>query len=257
MTREEFLKNLIERKFDNVKSFAESIDLPYTTVRSILSRGVLNAKMENVIKICDGLDISPEDLANAAFLLDTAKRRSSATDKRRDAMNQITGILPVLETAKVIEVADFATEKLLDQNKDSNETIEFPNIINESEETEIVTGRGTAAGNPIDGDTEDTTATLSRVHVDDIPSGTNEIVTVEGDSMEPDYPKYSQIFVHWQSTVDDGDLAIVHVAEEGVTFKQIYLDYESKTIILHSLNPEYDDRKFDEGDVKVIGKVLN
>lgn len=56
------LKKLIENKFDNLKHFSETIDLPYTTVRSIIQRGILNAKVENVIKICDGLGIKSEDL---------------------------------------------------------------------------------------------------------------------------------------------------------------------------------------------------
>ena len=59
MNREDYLKYLIEIKYGTVKAFSEHIKLPYTTIRSILSRGVMNAKMGNIIKICDGLDINP------------------------------------------------------------------------------------------------------------------------------------------------------------------------------------------------------
>ena len=54
METEEKIKEMIERKYGNVKSFSDKIDLPYTT---ILERGVLNAKVENVIKIADGLGV--------------------------------------------------------------------------------------------------------------------------------------------------------------------------------------------------------
>lgn len=64
MNREQFLKTLIESRYPNVKIFSEKIGLPYTTVRSILERGVGNARVDNVIKICKGLGISPEDLSS-------------------------------------------------------------------------------------------------------------------------------------------------------------------------------------------------
>lgn len=63
MNREEFLKKLIEQKFYNVKRFSEHIGLPYTTVRTILEKGVGNARVDNVIKICKGLGIKPEALS--------------------------------------------------------------------------------------------------------------------------------------------------------------------------------------------------
>lgn len=64
MNREKYLKNLIEAKYGNVRAFSEHIKLPYTTVRSILSSGLINAKMGNIIKICDGLSIYLEDVIN-------------------------------------------------------------------------------------------------------------------------------------------------------------------------------------------------
>ncbi len=64
MNREKYLKNLIEAKYGNVRAFSEHIKLPYTTVRSILSRGLMNTKMRNIIKICNGLGIYLEDVIN-------------------------------------------------------------------------------------------------------------------------------------------------------------------------------------------------
>lgn len=62
MTKEKDLKYLMEKKSGSVKAFSTEIGLAYTTVRSILERGVFNAKVENVIKICNGLNIRPEDI---------------------------------------------------------------------------------------------------------------------------------------------------------------------------------------------------
>ncbi len=62
MEKEKYLKHLMETKSGSVKAFSEDIGLAYTTVRSILERGVFNAKVENVIKICKGLNIKPEQI---------------------------------------------------------------------------------------------------------------------------------------------------------------------------------------------------
>lgn len=167
--------------------------------------------------------------------------------------NQNTAdILPVynkLHPTRQQRVYTYAEDQLKQQQNEN--VLPFP------EQREIVTGRGTAAGDPIDGDTQDAEVRRTRVNVDDIPASADEIVTVEGDSMEPDYPKYSQIFVRWQDTIDDGDLAVVRVADEGVTFKQVSRDYQQKKIVLHSLNDKYPDRYLDPEDVSIIGVVLN
>lgn len=59
---EEKLKNLIIEKFDSVRQFALKIDVPYTTVDSILKRGLDNSNVGNVIKMCKALDISIDNL---------------------------------------------------------------------------------------------------------------------------------------------------------------------------------------------------
>ncbi|MHA3065606.1 S24 family peptidase [Lacticaseibacillus saniviri] len=166
------------------------------------------------------------------------------TDNLTDPENKHITTIRQLTPERQTKVYKFADEQL-DEQKDEDNVID------------IVTGRATAAGNPINGDDQDGLATMERVSVTDIPHGTDEIVTVDGDSMEPYYPKYSQIFVHWQDTIEDGELAVVHVCDEGVTFKQIYLDDDEKKIILHSLNEKYDDREFDADEIHIIGKVLN
>lgn len=62
MTKEEYVKMLISNSGHTVKSFAASIDLPYTTLLSMLSRGLGGASIDNVIRVCKGLSITVEDL---------------------------------------------------------------------------------------------------------------------------------------------------------------------------------------------------
>ncbi len=63
MNTEEYLKDLMEKRSGSVRAFAIDIGIPYSTLRSILTRGVMNSTVDNVIKICNGLGIRPEDLA--------------------------------------------------------------------------------------------------------------------------------------------------------------------------------------------------
>jgi len=65
-TRTKIVERLIDEKGHSVKSFAREIDIPYTTLRSILKRGIGNSSVDNVIKICKGLGITTEQLQNMA-----------------------------------------------------------------------------------------------------------------------------------------------------------------------------------------------
>jgi repressor LexA len=60
------IKELIEKKGLNAKVFSEKAGIPYTTLRSILERGVSKSSVENIIKICRALGITVEDLERIA-----------------------------------------------------------------------------------------------------------------------------------------------------------------------------------------------
>ncbi len=61
-TREEYLKKLILEKFGTVKGFARMIEMPPSTLYSIL-RNVGGASIEHIFKICRPLNITAEQLA--------------------------------------------------------------------------------------------------------------------------------------------------------------------------------------------------
>lgn len=203
----------------------------------------------SIIKYAKALGVTPQSLYDSAIVKKSIDTKSMVVDVRQTAIDEINDVVKELVTPRVQKIAAYA-EKQLNEQQNEN-VVPFP------EQREIVTGRGTAAGAPIDGATQDAEVRRTRVNVDDIPASADEIVTVEGDSMEPDYPKYSQIFVRWQDTIDDGDLAVVRVADEGVTFKQVSRDYQQKKIVLHSLNDKYPDRYLDPEDISIIGVVIN
>ncbi|WP_204123200.1 helix-turn-helix domain-containing protein [Lacticaseibacillus mingshuiensis] len=225
---------------------------PSTISKSMISRwetGNTDPQMFYVRLVTKYFGVNPEAFMNEAWSLEDDIIDNSVNKNVFTKVNDILPIYNKLHPERQQNVYTYAEDQLKQQQ--NKNVVPFP------EQREVVCGRGTAAGAPIDGATQDADVRRTRVNVDDIPASADEIVTVEGDSMEPDYPKYSQIFVRWQDTIDDGDLAVVRVADEGVTFKQVSRDYQQKKIVLHSLNDKYPDRYLDPEDVSIIGVVLN
>jgi len=63
LTREDYLKKLIKNNGFTIKDFALSIDMPYSTLLTMLNDKKLgNAAVDSVIRICKGLNITIQDL---------------------------------------------------------------------------------------------------------------------------------------------------------------------------------------------------
>lgn len=63
MTIEERLKDYILSKHRSVRAFAMSIGIPVSTINMIFKRGIENSSVTTVIRICRGLGISTDELA--------------------------------------------------------------------------------------------------------------------------------------------------------------------------------------------------
>ena len=64
MTIEEELKQMMIKKSGSVNKFAQECGLSTSTVATLFSRGVKNANVNTIIKICQKLHISVDELAN-------------------------------------------------------------------------------------------------------------------------------------------------------------------------------------------------
>ena len=117
MTKEKDLKRLMELKSGSIKAFSEEIGLAYTTVRSILERGVFNAKVENVIKICNGLNIRPEDIMDIKKP-EPQPQLETLPVKKIPVVSKISAGLPIYSEENLIDYIYFATNKL---NSDKEE----------------------------------------------------------------------------------------------------------------------------------------
>lgn len=108
MTREEYVKSLILLHNQSIKGFAKSIGLPYTTLLGMLKNGLGRASVDNVIKVCRGLEITVDGLVrieddpapNLPFIVsDKEKRVISGYRSLPHMQRAVDAILGVTEDA--------------------------------------------------------------------------------------------------------------------------------------------------------------
>ena len=236
---EEKLKQLILSRYSSVKSFAEENGMPYSTVRSILERGIMNANVENAIKICSALGIRPEIFSP---LLEISKSESD--------------ILPIynrLEEPRQEKVLDFAKGQL-----DEQENSKVVSIFNKSQDDEdyitdyveglVAAGHGTSQ--------EDNLHMEVRLRAEDVPEKYDTIAKVAGDSMEPLIEDNDLLFIKVTSQVDINDIGIFQI--NGKNFvKKLKRDYDGSWY-LQNLNSGYEEIHLSEDDdIRTIGEVIS
>jgi len=148
-------------------------------------------------------------------------------------------ILPIykeLNPQRQIKVYHFAEAQLHEQNN------------------KVVPLVGSTAANPTVLDYADQINDVS-INIE-VPNSADCALVVRGDSMEPDYTDGSIVFYKRQETVENGELAIIEIDGDGVTFKKILFDYDNQQVILRSLNTDYPDRVLKDEEYRIIGKVV-
>ena len=207
----------------SLSEFARKLDLP----KSSISRYFNKSRQLPINKInlfADTLGVSSEYLLGIKI-----------------SNNDLLDIYNKLDSKRQSKVYEFASHQLDEQNGIQEEKVVY-----------LVRGRQSAAGSMIHVD--DVDAEMGVLPSSIVPNGANELVKITGDSMEPLIKKGSEVYLRYQPTVEDGEVAIVRVEDEGVTCKYLYRD--GKNVILKSENPKYEDLIVDAEKVSVIGKVL-
>ena len=215
--------DLCNQKGWSLSEFARKLDLP----KSSISRYFNKSRQLPINKInlfADTLGVSSEYLLGIKI-----------------SNNDLLDIYNKLDSKRQSKVYEFASRQLDEQNG-----------IQEDKVVYLVRGRQSAAGSMIHVD--DVDAEMGVLPSSIVPNGANELVRITGDSMEPIIKKGSEVYLRYQPTVEDGEIAIVRVEDEGVTCKYLYRD--GKNVILKSENPKYENIVVDAEKVSVIGKVL-
>ena len=64
MTREQVLRNLILDNYSSFRQFSKEANIPYSTLMTILSRGIGGASFDAMIQICKKLNLDPIRLSD-------------------------------------------------------------------------------------------------------------------------------------------------------------------------------------------------
>ena len=101
-TVEENLKNLIVSKYGTMVNFSSKIGMSNSTLAAIINRGVNNASVSNLIKICNELDISADALAGGEIKPNINSNAESWNFK--DVSDVMTFVKIALSSSKEITI---------------------------------------------------------------------------------------------------------------------------------------------------------
>ena len=115
MSKEEKLKEYILSKYGSLREFTLTVNMPYSTLTSVLKRGIDNASISNIVKICRSLGISADSLADGEIVPIINRQ---ANDNERLEINEI-----ISQTANRLMLSDNVTLDGKPINKDVVESI--------------------------------------------------------------------------------------------------------------------------------------
>lgn len=236
MTPEERIKQEILKNYKSVRAFTQAIDVSYSTVDSMLKRGVSGAGVGTVIKVCKALGLDIESLINH-------EHQSASLNLTLKEINRIKKYRALDEHGK--KMVDFTlTEEYnrlyppVKADKAEQPTIDIIFIDN---------ALASAGIGEMMGDVEQ-----EKISVPETPTTRRAdfAIRVRGDSMEPEYFDDDIVLVCKTNYVDEGDIGIFVV--DGDT----YIKKAGKNRLI-SLNPKYQDIIGDgETQIYTMGKVI-
>ncbi len=238
---EQQLRELIELKYGSVRQMALKIDMPASTINSILNRGILKSNVDNIFKICSALDIRPESLAEG---IDFHKQAENSSD--------IVTIYNQLDEERQSNVVDYATT-LLNEQVSMKATTVLEKYRNDDYIIDYVEGLVAAGHGTFQ---EDNLHMEVKLRTEDVPESYDTIAKVAGDSMEPLIEDNDLLFIKVTSQVDINSIGIFQI--NGKNFvKKLKRDYGGSWY-LQSLNSGYEEIHLSENDdIRTIGEVVD
>lgn len=191
--------------------------------------GKVEPNQERIFILAKALDVSEAWLMG----FDVPRERID----KKDNVNELINIYQKLNESRKDKVYNFAEYQLKEQQNNK-----------------VVPLVGATAANPQVLEYADAINDIS-INTE-VPNSADCALVVRGDSMETDYMDGSIVFYKRQNSVENGELAIVEIEGDGVTFKKVIFDYDNQQLILRSLNPEYPDRILKDTEYRIIGKVV-
>lgn len=106
---EDEIKKIIMERYKNLNNFCKEFDFPWSTVKAMLTRGIKNSSIGNVIKLCNALNLDIEELSKDKIV---AKRLKKDTDEYMlIACHHETGKLTKEEREEIKQFAEFVKNR--------------------------------------------------------------------------------------------------------------------------------------------------
>ena len=114
-TTENRIKEIIINRYGSLKKFCEIINMPWTTLDSILKRGFANSNITNVMKISHELKVDTESLASGKIVdcierMETKKSESPKIIQYYDMLNDIGKHVATDRVKELAEVPRYVQE---------------------------------------------------------------------------------------------------------------------------------------------------
>ena len=249
MTIEEQLKSLILSRYKSLRAFTQAADIPYTTVDSMLKRGVKGAGVSSVIKVCNHLGIDIDALGNGR-IEEKQKFHSAALTPPELQHIKKYRTLDGHGKETVDVVLDKEVQRMEEMRKAEEKKVLKPKEAQEPEDKVVIPfmrNRASAGGGVSLEDDDYVPIVLDRTYE---TSKADYAVRVTGSSMEPKYFDGDILLIRKQPSVDVGQIGIFTINDEGYVKKQ-------GADRLISVNPDYDDiYPSPDDDVRCCGLVL-
>lgn len=234
MTVEEELKELIISRYKSLRQFSIEIEMPYSTIDTMLKRGVGKAGILNVIKICQALAIDTDALADGK--IEERKVNDEAVTLREKSL--LKKYRSIDMNGK--ETVDYVLNDIYDRCVKEQEEIYYPKKYIDKLPNIASAGIGDYLLDEIP---------IEKIEVDN-DCQADFAIGIDGDSMSPTYDHNDVVLVKRQNTINVGEIGIFIV--DGECFIK---EYAKDRLISH--NKDYPDKIFNECmDIRLVGKVI-
>lgn len=242
------LRSIIVEKYNSVKEFAQLAGIPYTTLDSILKRGVEKANVHNIIRLCQALDLDVDALA------------AGKIEKKRHNMTALITTEEQQHIKKYRALDEFGqgTVNLILDREYSRCTAPVKEIKPDSEDLidilEYLTPVSAGTGVPLDGTGEyEHIKVISNMYT----RKADYCLTVKGNSMEPKFYDGDKLLVHETDDIEYGEIGIFIVDGQGYVKKKgeyqlislndrvpnVYIDpfneYRCVGLVVGTLDPDW------------------
>ena len=256
----------------NKRKLSQISGVPYTTIDGFYKKGYENTKISTIRKIASALDVSLDYLVDESIsdehyrpqikkspsdISEEAKKLAQDYDQHLDTWGQkaVRGLTDT-EMARVASAEPEEGSTPPKDEKPATRVTALPKVKRRRDGfTEIeVYDQPAAAGL---GNYLDTPPShMEQYPAELVPDRTDFGVLISGDSMEPNIPNGSTVFVQSAPTVDAGEIGIFVL--DGKSYcKMLSVDHDRGQVRLVSINPAYADIPIGEADeLRTLGRVL-